>query len=119
VTYRIADLDFTALDAWLAAGEHRSVELDLAGSTVEVTLWIGRGVSYIPVCGTGRGDVSAFGAVVAHAITRIGQRLAEAEEERAIKEEAKRRVTERRALDYAAKVERAPQDSESDGRTAK
>ena len=110
---RIADLDFTALDAWLASDAGRCFKLKSFGDEITITVW-----HAATACGVATGPAATFPALLTRAIDQCDLNRREAEEARAIREEARRRLSEREALESASSAERAATDTERDGGAA-
>ena len=89
---KIADLDFTALDAWLASDAGRCFKLKSFGDEITITVW-----HAATACGVATGPAATFPALLASAIAQCDRNQREAEEARAIREEARRRISERDA----------------------
>lgn len=89
---KIADLDFTALDEWLAGHAARCLKLTLFGDEITVVVW-----HAATACGVATGPAATFPALLASAIAQCDRNRRESEETRAIREEARRRIAERDA----------------------
>jgi hypothetical protein len=110
---RISDLNMGPLDAWLAESPARCFKLKSFGDELTITVW-----HAASACGTATGPAATFSELLASAIAGCDRRQVEAEEEQAIREEARRRIAEREALESASSTERAATDSERDARGA-
>lgn len=110
---RIADLDMAPLDVWLDGHPARCFKLALFGDEITITVW-----HAASACGTATGPAPTFSELLASAIAQCERHQREAEEERTIREEARRRIAERDILDSASSTARAATDSERDARGA-
>lgn len=110
---KIADLDFSALDAWLGGHPGRCFKIKSLGDELTVVVW-----HAATVCGVATGPAATFPALLASAIAQCDLNRREVEETRAIREEARRRIAERDSLESASSTERAAHDHDRDGRAA-
>lgn len=110
---RIVDLDMAPLDVWLDGHPARCFKLALFGDEITITVW-----HAASACGTATGPAATFPALLASAIAQCEQNQREYEETRTIREEARRRLAEREALEAASSAERSATDSERDARGA-
>lgn len=110
---KIADLDFSALDAWLGGHPGRCFKLKSFGDELTVVVW-----HAATACGTATGPAATFSSLLASALDGCERNLRVAEEADAIREEARRRIAEREALEAASSAERSATDSERDARGA-
>lgn len=110
---RISDLNMGPLDAWLAESPARCFKLKSFGDELTITVW-----HAASACGTATGPAATFSSLLSSALDGCERNLRVAEEERAIREEARRRLAEREALASASSAERSATDSERDARGA-
>ena len=89
---RIADLDLAPLDEWLDGHRGRCFKLKSFGDEITITVW-----HAATACGAATGPAATFSDLLASAIAQCDRNQREAEEARAIREEARRRISERDA----------------------